>query len=220
MSARTLNLTERVRDYLISVGVREDPALVALREETAGLEDAAMQISPEQAALMQMLVRLVGARQVLEVGTFTGYSALAMALALPEDGRVTCCDVSEEWTAIARRHWDAAGLGDRITLHLGPALDTLDRLLDEGEADGFDLAFVDADKASYLAYHERCLQLVRRGGAILFDNVLWGGSVADPDDQKASTIAIRELNAALRDDERVDLALVPVGDGLTIARRR
>jgi len=220
MSARSLNLTPELRDYLLSVGVREDPRHVALREETAALSEARMQISPEQGALMAMLVRLTGARRILEVGTFTGYSALAMALALPADGHVTCCDVSEEWTAVARRHWDAAGVGDRITLHLGPALDTLDRLLSAGGSDRYDMAFVDADKENLPNYHERCLQLVRRGGAVLYDNVLWGGSVVDPDDQEPSTQAIRQLNAQIHADERVDVVLVPIGDGLTIARRR
>jgi len=220
MSARTLNLTDPLLEYLRAVGVREDPALTTLREETANLEQRGMQISPEQGALMGMLVKLMGAKRVLEVGTFTGYSALAMARALPEDGHVTCLDVSEEWTAIARRHWDAAGVGDRITLRLGPAMDSLDQMIAEGRAEQFDLAFIDADKTGMPGYHERCLQLVRTGGALLFDNVLWGGSVVDDDDHRDDTEAIRALNAKLHADERVDVVLVPVGDGLFVARKR
>ena len=220
MSARTIQLTEPVRDYLLSVGVREDPALVALREETKPLESAMMQICPEQGAFMAMIVKLLGARRILEVGTFTGYSALAMALAMGRDGHITCCDVSEEWTAIGRRHWDAAGVGDRIDLRLAPALDTI-AALREGGGDGtFDLVFVDADKTNYLAYHEACLPLLRAGGALLFDNVLWSGSAADATDERESTRAIRELNAFLATDDRIDLVMLPIGDGLTIARKR
>ena len=220
MSSRTLQLTEPVRDYLVRVGVREPALLAELRAETEQLPQSNMQICPEQGALTAMLTRLMGAERVLEVGTFTGYSSVAMALALPESGRITCCDLSDEWTRIARRYWERAGVADKVELRLGPAVETLDLLLAEGRAGLYDLAFVDADKESYLAYHERCLQLLRPGGAVLYDNVLWGGSVLDDDDDRASTVAIRELNEALAADDRIDLVMVPVGDGLTICRRR
>ena len=220
MSARTLDLTEPVRDYLLAHGVREPEVLVRLRQRTAALTQAGMQICPEQGALMAVLVRLMGARRLLEVGTFTGYSALAMALALPSDGHLTCCDISEEWTAIGREFWEEAGVAQRIDLRLGPALDTLDELIAQGGAGTYDLAFVDADKQNYLAYHERCVELVRRGGALLYDNVLWGGSVAKADDERPDTVAIRALNTRLRQDDRVEIAMVPIGDGLTICYRR
>ncbi|MEN0068133.1 MAG: class I SAM-dependent methyltransferase [Myxococcota bacterium] len=220
MSSGSWALADEVKDYLVAMGVREASALAELRIATADLEQSGMQISPEQGAFMQMIVRLTGARQILELGTFTGYSALAMALALPSDGHITCLDTSEEWTTMARQHWQEAGVGDRITLHLGPALDTLDQWLAEGRTNAFDLAFVDADKANLLAYHERCLPLLKPGGAILYDNVLWGGSVVDSSNQKPSTEAIRALNRTLHADERVDIVMVPVGDGLTIARKR
>ena len=220
MSSTTLALTEELRRYLLDVGVREHPLLARLRAETAPLPEAMMQIGPEQGAFMAMLVKLMGARNILEVGTFTGYSALAMALAQPEGGRLVCCDVSVPFTDMARRYWREAGVADRIDLRIGPALDTLDALLAAGRAGTFDLAFVDADKENYLGYHERCLALLRQGGATLFDNVLWSGTVIDPTDDRSSTRAIRELNRALRDDDRIDLVLVPIGDGLTIARKR
>ncbi len=218
MSSSTLNLTPALRDYLVAIGVRESPQLARLREETAALPASGMQISPEQGALMAMLVRLTGARRILEVGTFTGYSSLAMAEAMPEDGRVTCCDHSAEWTAVARRYWTEAGLADRFDLRLGDALDSLDALVAEGAS--FDLAFVDADKERYLTYHERCLALLRAGGVLLYDNVLWGGAVIDADNQSPSTLGVRALNEALAADERVDVVVVPIGDGLTIARKR
>jgi len=220
VSSTTLALTEELRRYLLDVGVREHPLLARLRAETAPLPEAMMQIGPEQGAFMAMLVKLMGARNILEVGTFTGYSALAMALAQPEGGRLVCCDVSVPFTDMARRYWREAGVADRIDLRIGPALDTLDALLAAGRAGTFDLAFVDADKENYLGYHERCLALLRQGGATLFDNVLWSGTVIDPTDDRSSTRAIRELNRALRDDDRIDLVLVPIGDGLTIARKR
>jgi predicted O-methyltransferase YrrM len=217
MSTRTLQLDERVHDYLLRFGVREPELLARLRAETAGLgELARMQISPEQGQLMALLVRAIGARRVLEIGTFTGYSALRMALALPPDGVVVACDVNEEWTGIARRYWAESGVASQIDLRLAPALDTLEALRREGAAP-FDLAFIDADKSSYRAYYERCLELVRTGGLIAIDNVLWHGDVADPEKRDADVEAIRELNAALRDDPRVELSLVPIGDGLTLA---
>ncbi len=179
-----------------------------------------MQISPEQGQFMALLVRLMGARRILEVGTFTGYSALAMALALPADGRLIACDISEKWTAIARRYWRDAGVADRITLCLAPALVTLDGLLRERAGDTFDIVFIDADKQSYTAYYERALDLLHPGGIVLVDNTLWGGAVADASRTDRDTVAIRAFNAALKIDERIDLSLVPIGDGLTLARKR
>ncbi len=220
MSRRTFVLPQELHDYLVEVGVREPDVLRRLRDETAKLPRAHMQIAPEQGAFMAMLVELMGARRCLEIGTFTGYSALAVGLALPEGGEVVTCDVSEEWTAMARRYWEEAGVADRIELRLGPALDTLDGLLREGAEGGFDFAFIDADKERYRDYFERCLRLVRPGGLIAVDNTLWHGKVIDPDAQDADTEAIRAFNRALRDDARVSLALVPIGDGLTLARRR
>jgi predicted O-methyltransferase YrrM len=220
MSPRSLSLDDRLQQYLLAHGVRETPLLARLREETSHLEQARMQISPEQGQLMTLLVELLGARRALEVGTFTGYSALCVAAALPPDGRLIACDVSEEWTAIARRYWAEAGLADRIELRLGPAAETLQALLAESGADSFDFAFVDADKTGYLGYYERLLQLVRPGGLIAFDNTLWSGRVADPEATDPDTRALRELNERLLGDERVSLSVIPIGDGLSLARRR
>ncbi len=220
MSNRSIGLEEGLHAYLLSVGVREPDVLRRLREETAALPNANMQIAPEEGAALAMLVRLIGARKVLEIGTFTGYSSTAMALALPADGRILCCDVSEEWTDIARRAWADAGVADRVELRLGPAVDTLDDLLAADEAGTFDLAFIDADKENYAAYYERALRLVRPGGLIAIDNVLWSGRVADPSVNDDNTVAIRELNAQIAADERVDVAMLPVADGLTLARVR
>jgi len=220
MSTRTLNLDDRLYAYLQSASVREPAVLARLRAETATLPMAVMQISPEQGQFMALLLRLIGARRCLEVGTFTGYSALVSALALPPDGQLVTLDISEEWTAIARRYWREAGVADRIELRLGPAHDSLRRLLAEGGAGTFDFMFVDADKTGYGDYLERGYELLRPGGLLAFDNVLWGGRVADPAVTDADTQAIRALNARLRDDPRFDLSLVPIGDGLTLARRR
>lgn len=220
MSNRTLPLDARLYAYLLANSLREPEVLRRLREETLAMPEANMQIAPEQGQLMALLVRLMGAKRILEIGTFTGYSALVMALALPADGRLIACDVSAEWTAIARRYWQEAGVAGRIELRLAPALVTLDRLIGDGAAGSFDLAFIDADKENYRAYYERALTLLRAGGLILIDNTLWGGSVADPARDDAETRAIRALNAALHHDERIDLALVPIGDGLTLARKR
>ncbi|MCB9689591.1 MAG: class I SAM-dependent methyltransferase [Alphaproteobacteria bacterium] len=220
MSAKTLNLTEPLRAYLLDVGVREDAVLASLRERTAALPEARMQICAEQGALLTLLTRLLGARRALEVGTFTGYSSICIARGLADGGRLTCCDVSDTWTSMAREAWSEAGVADRVELRLAPAVETLDALLADGHEGTFDLAFVDADKESYLAYHERALRLLRPGGVALYDNVLWGGSVLDDEDQRPSTVAIRAFNRALAGDERVDLVLVPIGDGLTVARRR
>jgi len=220
MSNRTIQLSDELYAYAQRVGVREPDLLRQLREETARLPQSRMQISPEQGALMAMLVGLMGARRCLEVGTFTGYSALSVALALPAEGRLVCCDLSREWTDVARRYWDSAGVADRIELRIGPASDTLDALLAEGDADSFDFAFIDADKPNYDGYYERALRLVRPGGVIAIDNVLWSGAVIDPEDDTPDTRAIRALNDKIAGDERVDAVLVPIGDGLTLARRR
>ncbi len=220
MSNVSLGLPPDLNAYLRRVGVREHPLLARLRDETAALPQHDMQIAPEQGALMAMLVRLIGARRCVELGTFTGYSSLAVALALPEDGRLTCFDVSAEWTAIARRYWDEAGVADRIELRLGPGVDGLDGLLADGAAGTIDFAFVDADKRSYPAYHERMMELLRPGGLVAYDNVFRGGAVVDPTADDVDTRAIRLLNETLATDERVDVAMVPIADGLTLARKR
>ncbi|HVN43329.1 MAG TPA: class I SAM-dependent methyltransferase [Steroidobacteraceae bacterium] len=220
MSRRTIPLTDSLYEYLLGVSLREAPLLRELREETASLAEASLQIAPEQGQFMALLVRLIGARRCLEVGVFTGYSSLAVALVLPPEGRLLACDVSEPWTTVARRYWRAAGVEEKIDLRLAPALDTLDGLLADGEAGRFDFAFIDADKPNYAGYYERALRLVRSGGLIAIDNTLWSGRVADAAVTDTSTRAIRALNEALRDDERVDMSLLPIGDGLTLARKR
>jgi len=216
MSNRTISMTDEVVDYVRRVGVREHPALARLREETAGMPMAQMQIAPEQGAFMAMLVQLIGARRILEIGTFTGYSSTAMALALPADGRILCCDVSREWTDVAQRAWTEAGVRDRVELRLAPATQTLAEL-DNGS---FDLAFIDADKTGYDAYYEGCLRVVRPGGLILIDNTLQDGRVADASADDENVRAIRALNDRIADDERVDSVLLPLADGLTMARVR
>ncbi|TCP15202.1 putative O-methyltransferase YrrM [Crenobacter luteus] len=221
MTRRTLSLDGRLYDYLLGVGVKESPALARLREATAGHRLAKMQLAPEQGALLQWLVRLTGARRYLEIGVFTGYSALAVAEALPADGRVVACDVSDSFTRIAREHWRAAGVADRIDLRLAPALDTLAALLAEGRAASFDFALIDADKPNTPAYFEACLKLVRPGGVIAIDNVFLNGRVAEPQPDDPPGVAIlAAFNAALRDDARVDATVLPIGDGLTLARVR
>ena len=220
MSNGSIGLDEALNQYMVQVGVREHPVLAALRRTTAELPNAGMQIAPEEGAFLAMLVRLLPARRILEVGTFTGYSSTAVALALPEDGRLVCCDVSEEWTSMARRYWSEAGVAGKVDLRIGPAADTLDRLLAEGEEATYDFAFVDADKAGYDGYYERLLRLVRPGGLIALDNTLWSGKVIDPDADDKDTRAIRALNAKLADDDRVSLSLLPIADGVTLARRR
>jgi caffeoyl-CoA O-methyltransferase len=220
MTRRTRHLPDDLYTYLLDVSLREHDVLRRLREETAGLERSNMQIGPEQGQLMALLVELLGARKALEIGTFTGYSALAVALALPDDGCLVACDVSEEWTAVGRRHWAAAGVAHKIDLRLAPALETLDGLLANGEAGTFDFAFIDADKVGYDAYYERTLELMRPGGLIALDNTLWEGKVVDPDVTDPDAKAIRALNTKLAADGRVTLSLLPVGDGLTLARKR
>jgi predicted O-methyltransferase YrrM len=207
-------------DYVDGNWLREDALKRRLREETAKMPGAGMQISAHQGQQIALLARTIGARRAVEVGTFTGYSALCLAESLAGDGKLWCCDVSEEWTRIARRYWKEAGLASRIELTIAPALQTLDWLLAQGLGGQLDLAFIDADKANYDGYYERCLKLVRRGGLVLIDNVLWGGSVANLADKDADTAAIRALNAKLGADQRVDLALLAVGDGMTCALKR
>lgn len=221
MSNQSIGLNDRLYEYLLAVSVREPEILTKLREETASHPLFNMQISPEQGQLMGLLVKLIGAKKCLEVGVFTGYSSLVVALNLPEDGKIVACDVSAEFTAIAQRYWQIAGVSDKIDLKIAPALATLDRLLVAGEAATFDFAFIDADKNNYAAYYDRCFQLVRPGGLILVDNVLWYGRVADPamaDDRR--TQAIKQLNQQIFNDDRVQISLIPIGDGLTIARKK
>jgi predicted O-methyltransferase YrrM len=213
-------VSDPVEQYVEGFGSRETPVRQRLRAETAKLPQAGMQIGPDQGALMAMLIRLTGARRALEVGTFTGYSALSVAEALPPDGRLVACDISEEWTAIARRYWREAGLDGKIELRLGDARSTLAVLRREAGDGSFDFAFIDADKSGYDHYYEACLHLVRPGGLILLDNVLWSGKVADPEVQDPDTTAIRQLNAKIAADARVEACLLTVGDGVMVARKR
>ena len=217
MSTGILNLTKDLRDYLWEKGMQEHPVLAELRQETAQIPESVMQICPEQGALMANLIRLMSAKKTIEIGTFTGYSALAVALALPDDGKIVACDISEEWTSVGKKKWEQAGVGDKIDLRIAPALETLEGLMAEGQEGTFDFAFIDADKANYLDYYKMCLKLVRKGGVIAIDNVLWSGAVIQTDINDVDTVAIRELNDYLVHDERVALSMVPVGDGLTIA---
>jgi len=209
------DLPRKLAAYVAEVGTRENAVQRRLREATRKIPFGTMQIGPDQGAMMQVLVRAIGAKRCIEVGTFTGYSALAVALALPPGGRIVCCDVSEEWTAIARKYWKRAGVERKIDLRLAPALQTLKKLTGK-----FDFAFIDADKANYQGYFEQCLRLVRRGGLIAIDNTLWHGAVLDARDRSADTLAIRAFNRRLKRDRRVEIALVPVGDGLTLAWKR
>lgn len=220
MSKKTLGLDEHLYNYFLSVSLREPEILQQLREETSHLPNARMQIAPEQGQFMAMLIQLVGATKTLEVGVFTGYSSLCVALALPVTGKIVACDVSEEYTNIARRYWQEAGVADKIELRLAPALETLDQLLATGQAETFDFAFIDADKGNYHAYYERSLQLIRPGGLIAVDNVLWSGRVADPQSQENTTKALREFNQKLHQDQRINLSIVPIADGLTLALKR
>ena len=220
MSRRTEKLTDELYEYLLSVSLREPELLRRLREETGELEDGRMQISPDQGQFMALLIELMEARNVLELGAFTGYSALVMALALPDDGRVLTCDINRERTEVAQKYWDESGLGHKINLHIGPASETLEMLLVNGQAENFDFAFIDADKASLDLYYELCLKLVRPGGLIAVDNTLWHGKVIDPQATDQDTEAIRAINAKLRVDQRVSLSVVPIGDGLALARKR
>ena len=219
MTLRTVQVDERLFQYLLDQTLREHPAQAALREATRAHPHAGMQISPDQGQFMALLVKLMGARRTIEIGTFTGYSALTVALALPDDGRVLACDISDEYTRIGQPFWKQAGVEHRIELVLAPALQTLAARLLAGEAGTYDFAFIDADKTNYDAYYEHCLTLVRAGGLLAFDNMLWGGAVAQPA-KDADTAALQALNAKLHHDERIDIALLTVGDGLALARKR
>ena len=220
MSAKTILMDDQLLEYLRQNAVREPKVLQELREETQQLPNARMQISSEQGQLMAMLVKLVNARKIVEVGTFTGYSSTVMALAMPPEGRLVACDVSEEYTQIARKFWQKAGVDEQIQLILGKTKESLKQLLQADGQESFDLAFIDADKTAYTEYYEYCLKLIQPGGLILVDNVLWGGQVADSSNHDMDTEALRAFNAALSSDQRIDLCMVPIGDGLTIARKR
>ncbi len=219
MSNRTISLDDHLYQYLLAHSLREPEVLTRLRNETALLDMAVMQISPEQGQFMQLLMKMLGVRRAIEVGVFTGYSSLCMALAMPDEGRIIACDVNREWTQIAQRYWQQAGVAHKIDLQLAPASQTLENLIAAGQNDQYDFAFIDADKGNYLHYYELCLQLIRPGGVIAIDNVLWSGDVADESKNDADTCAIRHLNARLARDERVDVSMLPIGDGLTLARR-
>lgn len=219
MTLRTISMTDELHAYLLKVSVREPDLMRRLREETSAMPMAMMQISPEQGQFMGLLVRLIGARRAIEIGTFTGYSALSVVLAMPRDGRLVACDINDEYTRTARRYWIEAGVADRIELKLQPAVKTLDELLAAGEAGRFDFAFIDADKQNYEAYYEKALALLRPGGLITIDNVLWDGKVADPSVDDEETRAIRSVNRKIHGDRRVALSLVPIGDGLTLAMK-
>jgi predicted O-methyltransferase YrrM len=220
MSKQTTGLAETLADYIQSISLREPDILKQLREETVKLSMARMQISPEQGQLMALLVQLMGAKKTLEIGVFTGYSALAVALALPVDGKMIACEISEEYTAIAKDFWGRAGVSEKIDLRIAPALETLEKLIAEGKAGSFDLAFIDADKRNYENYYERALTLLRPGGLILIDNVLWSGKVVDPTITDKQTQAIREFNQKLHQDSRISLSVVAIADGLTLALKR
>jgi caffeoyl-CoA O-methyltransferase len=217
MTDRNVKLDERLYAYLQEHSLRELPVQRELREATAGMKHAGMQISPEQGQFMALLARIVNAKRAIEVGVFTGYSSLAVALALPPDGRLVACDVSEEWTTMARKFWEKAGVAKRIELKLQPAQRTLDELIAAGESSTYDFAFIDADKSRYMAYYERCLTLLRKGGLIVVDNTLWSGAVADASKDDEDTRAIRAFNDAVHRDTRVAVSMLPIGDGVTLA---
>jgi len=220
MTRRTMSLTDELYDYILSVSLREPDVLRRLREEMARHERADLQIAPEQGQFMAMLVKLMGAKRTLEVGVFTGYSALWVALALPEEGQIIACDINEEWAAIAQAYWEEAGVANKVDLRLAPAAETLRHLIEQGERGQFDFAFIDADKTGYGTYYEYCLELIRPGGLIALDNVLRHGRVVEEGAQDENTVTMRALNRKLHTDERVDISLVPIADGLTLARRR
>jgi predicted O-methyltransferase YrrM len=219
MSNKTLPLNNVLYEYILSVSLREPEVLARLRIESLRQSMSVMLSAPEQGQFMALLVQLLGAKKCLEIGVYTGYSTLWVALALPPDGSVLACDISEQWSAIARRYWEEAGVSDRIELQLAPALETLDRQLEAGQAGSFDFAFIDADKENYINYYERTLQLLRSGGLMVIDNTLWSGSVADSTSQDAETCTIRALNQHVHADHRVQMSLLPVADGLTLARK-
>ncbi|WP_448682477.1 O-methyltransferase [Pseudomonas nicosulfuronedens] len=220
MTTRTLNLDDSLYQYLLDVSLRDSPVKARLRAETANLPMSRWQVAPEQGQFLALLVRLTGAKRILEIGTFTGYSALCMAEALPDGGHILCCDLPGDYNDIARRYWHEAGVDSRIELRLGPALTTLEALLAGDEQGSFDLVFIDADKVNYPIYLERALTLLREGGLVIFDNVLWSGRVLETNPESADTLAIQQLNLALKTDERVDYSLVPIGDGMSLSRKR
>lgn len=220
MSSRTLNLNDELYQYLLSVGVRECEALKALRLETLELPYAKMQISPEQGQLMKLLLQLIGAKRGIEIGVFTGYSTLACAQALPEDGKIIACDIQADNANIGKKYWQQAGVLHKIDLHIAPAIDTLTALLERDQAGSFDYVFIDADKPSQKTYIDLSLQLLRTGGLIMLDNTLWSGNVVDDNFQDEDTQSIRELNAFLCQDPRIDMSMLPIGDGLTLTRKR
>jgi caffeoyl-CoA O-methyltransferase len=216
LSNRTLSIDDRVYDYLLSVSLKEPDLLRQLREETAGIEFSEMQIAPEQGQFMALLVKLTGAKRALEIGTFTGYSSICIANALAGDGELVCCDDSAEWTAIAKKYWQLTGLQDRIDFRLGDARETLQAFIDAGQTESFDFIFIDADKQNYPLYYEQSFKLLRKGGIMAVDNTLWSGDVADPANTEPGTRAIRRFNDMVRQDARVEISLVPIGDGLTL----
>lgn len=220
MATSTIKLTDSIYRYMQEAAFREPEILVKLRIETEDIEEAGMQIAPEQGQFMSLIVSMIGARRAIEIGTFTGYSSLCVALALPPDGKLIACDTNQDWTDVARRYWREAGVAERIELHLAPASETLDALLSDGAAGTLDFAFIDADKQSYDLYYERCLELLRPGGLVALDNMLWSGAVADPARDDADTVAIRAITKKIQGDTRVDISLVPIGDGLMLARKR
>lgn len=220
MSSKTLGLSEELSAYLQQVSLRDSELLARLRDETRGMPMAGMQVSAEQGQFMQLLVKALGIRRAIEIGVYTGYSSLCVALAMPDDGRIIACDISDEWTSVAQRYWEEAGVSHKIQLRLAPALETLDIMLENEINNSFDFAFIDADKTSYKDYYERALVLIRPGGLIAIDNTLWNGAVVDESNQTDDTVAIREFNALIHADERVDISLLPIGDGLTLALKR
>jgi predicted O-methyltransferase YrrM len=219
MAEKFIRSSDALYEYILNHSVKEPEVLTQLREETANHPQARMQIAPDQGQFMALLIRLMNAKKALEVGVFTGYSSLSVALALPEDGKLIACDVSEEYTAIARRYWDLAGVSHKVDLQIAPAVETLDRLLASGQAETFDFAFIDADKGNYANYYDRALQLIRIGGVIAIDNVLWSGRVADLNDADKITSTLREFNRQLAEDSRVSVSMLPIADGLTLATR-
>ena len=219
MSSDTIELNQSLREYLINVSVKEPGVLKDLREETLQLDEFQMQISPEQGSFLSFLVKLINAKHTLDIGVFTGYSSLVVALQLPQNGYVTACDTNEEWTEIAQKYWKAAKVEDNIDLHIAPAVETLEKLISNGNEGLYDFSFIDADKINYQHYFERSLSLIREGGIIAIDNVLWGGRVLDSSDIEPATRAIREFNSKLYQDDRVSISMIPIGDGLTLARK-
>tara|TARA_B100000929_G_scaffold1822_1_gene1500 strand:- start:963 stop:1625 length:663 start_codon:yes stop_codon:yes gene_type:complete len=219
MSSDTIELNQSLREYLINVSVKEPGVLKDLREETLQLDEFQMQISPEQGSFLSFLVKLINAKHTLDIGVFTGYSSLVVALQLPQNGYVTACDTNEEWTEIAQKYWKEAKVEDKIDLHIAPAVETLEKLISNGNEGLYDFSFIDADKINYQHYFEQSLTLVRKGGVIAIDNVLWGGRVLDNSDTEPATRAIREFNSKLFEDDRVVISMIPIGDGLTLAQK-